>query len=74
LIVVKEVTIKGAFGVTSRSYDSAIRLIESGKVPLEKMHTHDFALEEAERAIQMLAGDVEGESSIHSCLLPDRRP
>jgi threonine dehydrogenase-like Zn-dependent dehydrogenase len=73
LIVVKEVTIKGAFGVTSRSYRSAIRLIESGKVPLEKMHTHDFPLEEAERAIQMLAGDVAGESSIHSCLLPDLR-
>lgn len=73
LIVVKEVTVKGAFGVTSRAYNSAIRLIESGKVPLEKMHTHDFALEEAERAIQLLAGEVEGESSIHSCLLPDRR-
>jgi len=72
LIVVKEVTILGAFGVTSRSYESAIRLIESGKVPLEKMHTHDFPLEEAERAIQMLGGEVAGESSIHSCLLPDR--
>lgn len=72
LIVVKEITIKGAFGVTSRSYESAIRLIESGRVPLGKMHTHDFALEEAEQAIQMLAGEVVGESSIHSCLLPDR--
>jgi threonine dehydrogenase-like Zn-dependent dehydrogenase len=72
LIVVKEVTIKGAFGVTSRAYDSAIRLIESGRVPLAKMHTHDFALEEAERAIQTLGGEVEGESSIHSCLLPSR--
>jgi threonine dehydrogenase-like Zn-dependent dehydrogenase len=70
LIVVKEITIKGAFGVTSKSYDSAIRLIESGRVPLEKMHTHDFGLEEAERAIQMLGGEVPGESSIHSCLLP----
>jgi threonine dehydrogenase-like Zn-dependent dehydrogenase len=73
LIVVKEVTIQGAFGVTSRSYNAAIRLIESGKVPLEKMHTHDFALEEAERAIQMLAGEAGGESSIHSCLLPERK-
>ena len=45
LIVVKEITIKGAFGVTWRAYESAIRLIESGRVPLEKMHTHDFPLE-----------------------------
>jgi threonine dehydrogenase-like Zn-dependent dehydrogenase len=69
---VKEITIKGAFGVTARAYSSAIRLIESGRVPLAKMHTHDFALEDAERAIQMLAGEIEGASSIHSCLLPNR--
>ncbi len=73
LIVAKEITIKGAFGVTSKSYRSAIRLIESGRIPVAKMHTHDFALEDAERAIQMLAGEVPGESSIHSCLLPDRK-
>ena len=36
------------------------------------MHTHDFALEEAEHAIQVLAGEVPGESSVHSCLLPER--
>jgi threonine dehydrogenase-like Zn-dependent dehydrogenase len=72
LIVVKEVTIRGAFGVTSRAYEAAIRLIESGRVPIEKMHTHDFALEDAEEAILTLAGEAAGESSIHSCLLPDR--
>ena len=71
LIVVKEATVRGAFGVTAPAYDAAIRLIESGRVPLERMHTHDFGLEDAEHAIQMLAGDVSGESSIHSCLRPD---
>jgi len=70
LIVVKEVTIIGAFGVTSRAYDAAIRLIESGRAPLAKMHTHDFRLEDAEPAIQLLGGERPGESSIHSCLLP----
>ncbi len=70
LIVVKEATIFGAFGVTSPSYRAAIRLIESGTVPLERMHTHDFPLADAERAIQVLAGDVPGEESIHSCLVP----
>ena len=65
----KEVTIRGAFGVTAPAYDAAIRLIESGRVPLMTMHTHDFPLEEAERAIRTLAGEVAGESSIHSCLL-----
>lgn len=73
LIVAKEITIKGAFGVTSDAYRSAIRLIESGRVPIEKMHTHDFELADAERAIQMLGGEIAGESSIHSCLLPNQR-
>jgi threonine dehydrogenase-like Zn-dependent dehydrogenase len=70
LIVVKEATVVGAFGVTAPAYDAAIRLIESGRVPLARMHTHDFGLVDAERAIQMLAGDIAGESSIHSCLVP----
>lgn len=70
LVVVKEATILGAFGVTTRGYDAAIRLIESGRVPLARMHTHDFALEDAERAIRILAGEVPGESSVHSCLVP----
>jgi hypothetical protein len=34
------------------------------------MHTHEFPLEQAELAIQTLAGEAEGEGSIHSCLLP----
>jgi len=69
LVVVKEVSIKGAFGVTARAYDSAIRLIETGRVPLAKLHTHDFGLEDAERAIQTLAGEIAGESCVHACLL-----
>ncbi|HZR84876.1 MAG TPA: zinc-binding dehydrogenase [Candidatus Binatia bacterium] len=70
LIVVKEATVVGAFGVTSRSYRSAIRLIESGTVALDRLHTHEFGLESAEEAIQTLAGERPGESSIHSCLVP----
>jgi threonine dehydrogenase-like Zn-dependent dehydrogenase len=70
LIVVKEITVRGAFGVTSRAYRSAIRLIESGRVPVERMHTHDFPLEQAELAIETLAGRAPGECSIHSCLIP----
>ncbi len=70
LVVMKELAILGAFAVTSRGYESAIRLIESGRVPLERMHTHDFRLEDAELAIRTLAGEVPGETSVHSCLRP----
>ena len=65
---------RSAFGVTARGYEAAIRLIESGRVPVERMHTHDFALEDADYAIRMLAGEIPGEQSIHSCLLPSLAP
>ena len=71
LIVVKEITMMGAFGVTSRAYRSAIRLIESGTIDLDSMHTHDFPLEDAELAIRTLKGEAPGKASIHSCLLPN---
>jgi threonine dehydrogenase-like Zn-dependent dehydrogenase len=70
-VVMKELTIKGAIGVTRSGYASAIRLLEKRKYPVELMHTHDFKLEEAELAIKTLARQIEGEESIHSCLIPE---
>ena len=70
LVVMKEIRIMGAMGVTSTGYRSAIRLIESGRVPVARMHTHDFRLEEAELAIRTLAREIPGDASIHSCLIP----
>ena len=66
----KEINIRGAIGVTSSGYRSAIRLIESGRVPVEMMHTHNFDLADAEQAIRTLAGQVPEDRSIHSCLIP----
>jgi threonine dehydrogenase-like Zn-dependent dehydrogenase len=71
-IVLKEITLRGAIGVTSTGYSKAIELIESGRHPVEKMHTHDFGLRDAELAIRTLAREIEGEESIHSCLIPGR--
>lgn len=72
LLVTKEITLKGAIGVTSTGYRSAIRLIESRRVPIEKLHTHEFSLRDAELAIRTLAREIPGEESIHSCLIPGR--
>ena len=70
LLVMKEVTMKGAIGVTSTGYRQAIDLIESGSVDFAPMHTHDFALEDAELAIRTLAREIDNDESIHSCLIP----
>ena len=71
-VMMKEITIKGAIGVTRTGYANAIRLLESRKYPIERMHTHDFPLEEAETAIRTLAREIPGEQSIQSCLLPEK--
>ena len=70
LIVMKEINLRGAIGVTSSGYKSAIDLLENGNVPFKDMHTHDFPLQDAELAIKTLAREIEGDESIHSCLIP----
>lgn len=72
LVVMKEIRIMGAIGVTSTGYRQAIRLIERDRERLRPMHTHDFRLEDAELAIRTLARQIDGPGSIHSCLMPPR--
>jgi threonine dehydrogenase-like Zn-dependent dehydrogenase len=69
-IVFKEIRVQGALGVDFRGYGPAIRIIESGRYPLERMHTHTLPLEKAEHAIDLLAGKVPGEEAIHIALKP----
>jgi threonine dehydrogenase-like Zn-dependent dehydrogenase len=67
-LINKGITIKGAYGVDAASYIEAIRIIESGRFPLERMHSGKFELADTEAAIQEL-GDG---SAIHVCVCPDR--
>jgi len=69
-IVIKELTVLGALGVDHANYERAIRLIESRKYPLERMHTHTMPLDQAERALRLLAGEEPGEDAIHIALVP----
>ncbi len=70
VIVFKELTIYGALGVDWPAYEAATRLVESGRYALDKMHTHTLRLDEAERGLRLLAGDVPGEEAIHIALVP----
>ena len=69
-IVMKALTLIGALGVDYDSYDRAVRLIESGKHDLARLHTHTVPLTEAERALDLLAGKVPGEEAVHIALVP----
>lgn len=70
LIVNRALTVVGAFGVDARAYAEAIRIIESRRFPLEKLHTHTFGLDDTSLAIQTLAGEVAGEASVHVSVHP----
>jgi alcohol dehydrogenase len=69
-IVFKEVRVQGVFSHDVRSVLPAIQLAESGRYPLEKMVTHRFSLEEAEKAVKVAGGEIEGEDSIKVVIVP----
>ncbi len=69
-IVTKELTIKGVWSQDIRAVAPALRLIQSRKYPLEKMHTHTFPLDQVDLAIRTLSGEVEGEEAIHVSIAP----
>lgn len=69
-VVLKDLTIRGARGVDGPAYARAIDIIASGRFPLDQLCTHRLPLEEAERALQILAGDVAGEQPVNVLLRP----
>jgi threonine dehydrogenase-like Zn-dependent dehydrogenase len=70
LIMQKSVRVLGTKGAPWRATEAAIRMIESGRFPLERLHTHTMPLDETERALQILAGEVHGEEAIHITIRP----
>jgi len=69
-IVYKEVKVQGVFSHDFRSAIPAIQLAESGKYPLERMVTHRFPLQEAEKAVKVAGGEIEGEDPIKVVIIP----
>ena len=66
-LINKGVTVAGAFSVGAEAYLEAIRIIESGRFPLERMHSGKFDLADTEAAIRDL-GDGDG---VHVCVCPE---
>jgi threonine dehydrogenase-like Zn-dependent dehydrogenase len=69
-IFAKELTIKGVKNADYHSFEIAIKLIESRKYPLEKMHTHSFGLGSLKQALLTLAGRVPGENAVSVSINP----
>ncbi len=65
----KELTLKGVYGHDYLSVRRAIRLIESGTEPLDKLCTHTFSLNEVDHALRTLGGEGEA-GAIHITVVP----
>jgi len=48
------------------------RRYPSTRCDIDRMHTRDFKLQEIEPAVRRLTGEIPGNESIHSCLIPER--
>lgn len=70
-VTMKELTIKGVHTHDMKSVEAAIKIIESRRYPLEKMVTHHYPLEQAEYAVRVAAGMVEGEQPINVVIVPN---
>ncbi len=68
-IIQKQATIKGVRGVAFGAFERAVKAIQSGRLPLHKLHTHSFPIESAEQAIKTLSGESP-EPSIHVVIVP----
>ena len=68
-IIWKKVTLRGVLGVEYSAFRRAVDMIHSRKYPMERLHTHSFPIEEAERALATLSGET-GEPSIHVAIVP----
>jgi threonine dehydrogenase-like Zn-dependent dehydrogenase len=73
-MIYKELTIRGVLSMPVDDTFRAIDLIESGRYPFERMHTHAFPIEQADDAIHALAGQVPGVNPVHVALVPGAPP
>ena len=69
-VIFKELTIRGVLSMSVDDTFHAIEIIESGRYPFDKMHTHSFPIEQAEDAIQALAGAIPGLNPLHIAIVP----
>ena len=69
-VIYKELSIRGVLSMSVDDTFRAIELIESGRYPLDRMHTYSFPIEQAEEAIHALAGDIPGVNPVHLAIVP----
>lgn len=68
--VVNEIKMLGVFSHDFRAVRPAIRLVRQKKYPFEELISHRFKLEDAEQALNLVAGKIPGETPLKVILSP----
>lgn len=72
-VIYNELSIRGVLSMPMGDFERACALIEERRYPLERLHTHSFAIDDARLALATLAGRVEGERAVHVTIEPGLR-
>jgi threonine dehydrogenase-like Zn-dependent dehydrogenase len=70
-ILVKALTVRGAYSVSEWAKRQAIRVLSAGRYDLSGLHTHTLPIEELDRAMRILGGEVPGEAALHITVVPN---
>lgn len=69
VVVRKELTVRGVRGRDYESVEQALKVIASGRHPLESLCTHSFGLDEVDRALR-LVGERWDRTAVHVNVVP----
>lgn len=69
LLTEKSITMRSARGHAYRSCELAIRMLELGRFPLERLLSHTFSLEDVDAAIRAVGGE-RSQDVIHAAVRP----
>jgi len=70
-VLFKELVLLGAYSQGWEAYEQALRILNENRYDLARLHTHEFSLGEAEKAILTLAGELPNEKGICVSLHPE---
>ncbi len=70
MVIYKELTIAGALGVDSVSYEEALTLLASGKFPFEEVPREVVPLESAEELLAKMGGETDAAPPLHAVIAP----
>src|SRR5690606_8374696 len=63
-LLMRRIRLVGVLSSSHWATQQAIRVIESGRFPVERLHTHTLPLAKLEHAVHLLAGDVPNEVAL----------